>query len=183
MMISVPRNTILGIVGALALATVATGCTSGVLVDENFSPITDWRTAGASITFQRLGDDLRPTGTQYSFDLNGQPYVSFDPYADNGATTSSYPGMVNKKQFIPEGNYRVEFFQRSVGFAYSPLFAHAYGAGSCRDAITGKTDATCQQYFFELDYNCPACTGPSCGGIQPLPTQDSIPVIRMCTAF
>jgi hypothetical protein len=179
---SVSRSTLIGIVGALAFGTLSTGCTSGVLVDENFASITDWRTAGASITFQRLGDDLRPNGTEYSFDLNGQPYVSLDPYANNGATTSSYPGMVNKKQFVPEGNYRVEFFQRSVGFAYSPRFAHAYD-GSCRDGITDTTDATCVQYFFELDYHCPACTGPDCGGIQTLQTHSGIPVIPLCTSF
>ena len=175
------RNTLLGLVGALALGTLATGCTSGLLVDENFNKITDWRTGGASVTFQELGSNLLPDGTDYTFNLNGQPYVSFDNWADDGATNSSYPGLVNSKQYIPPGNYRVEFFQPSVGFAYSPRFAHSYNSGTCKDTFTGNNDRACAQYYFELDYHCPICTGPSCGGIQPLQTHNGIPVIPMCT--
>jgi hypothetical protein len=177
------RNSILGIAGALALVGLASGCTSGVLVDENFNKITDWRTGGASVTFQELGSNLLPDGTEYSFNLNGQPYVSFDAFAADGATTSAYPGLVNSSQYVPPGNYRVEFFQPSVGFAYSPRFAHAYNSGTCRDVFTGKSDQACVQYYFELNYNCPVCTGPNCGGIRPLPTQNGIPVIEMCVSF
>lgn len=138
------RRTILGIAATLALVGLAGGCTAGVLVDENFKSITDWRTAGASVTFQSLGSILLPDGTKYSFNLNGQPYISFDAFADDGATTSNYAGLVNSKRFIPEGNYRVEFFQRSVGFARSPRFAHAYTTpSSCKDAFTGQTDQEC----------------------------------------
>lgn len=177
------RNTILGIASALALVALSSGCTAGLLVDENFHSITDWRTGGASITFQELGSDLLPDGTEYTFNLNGQPYVSFDPFAPDGATTSSFPGLVNSEQYIPPGNYRVEFFQPSVGFARSPRFAHAYNRGTCRDPFTGNTDGLCVVYLFELDYNCPVCSGPNCGGIQPLPTHDGFPVIVMCASI
>jgi hypothetical protein len=179
------RNTILGIAGALALVGLASGCTAGVLVDENFNKITDWRTGGASVTFQTLGPgpDFLPTGKDYSFNLNGQPYISFDAFADDGATSSDYPGLVNSAQLIPQTNYRVEFFQRTVGFARSHRFAHNYtNPGSCKDAFTGNTDGDCAVYYFELNYHCPVCTGPNCGGIQPLPTQNGIPVIEMCVS-
>jgi hypothetical protein len=178
------RNTILGIASALALVVLSGGCTAGVLVDENFNNITDWRTSGASITFQELGSNLLPDGTEWSFNLNGQPYVSFDALGGGtGATTSSFPGLVNGPGLWP-GNYRVEFFQPSVGFAYSPPFEHSYSnSGTCRDSFTGNTDGSCVLYFFELDYNCPICSGPNCGGIQPLPTHDGLPVIVMCTSF
>jgi hypothetical protein len=177
------RNTILGIASTLAVIAFSSGCTAGILVDESFNTITDWRTSGASITFQELGSSLLPDGTEYSFNLNGQPYVSLDVFASDGATSSSYPRLVNSAQYVPPGNYRVEFFQPSVGFAYSPRFAHAYNSGTCRDTFTGSTDGACAQYFFELDYNCPLCTGPGCGGIQPLPTRDGLPVIVMCVSF
>ena len=178
------RNALVGAACALALAVLAGGCTSGVLVDENFNNITDWRTTGASVTFEALGSDLLPNGTDYTFNLNGQPFISFDGFADDGATTSKYPGLVNNGHFIPNGNYRVEFFQRQVGFAYSPRFAHNYkNPGTCTDAFTGSNDGDCAIYYFQLNYNCPVCTGPSCGGIQTLPTHNGFPVIEMCTSF
>ena len=183
MMNATSRNATFGILGVLALGILATGCTAGVLVDENYNTITDWRTGGASITFVRLGDDLRPDGTQYQFDLNGQPYVSFDAYADDGATTASRPGLVNSKKFIPSGNYSVEFFQRGVGYARSRKFYHDYDSNGCRDSITGNQDDYCAEYYFRLNYNCPSCTGPDCGGVQTLPTHNAFPVIDMCTAF
>jgi hypothetical protein len=178
------RKAILGLTSALALIGLASGCTSGVLVDENFTPITDWRTGGASVTFQALGSNLLPNGKEYSFNLKGQPYVSLDGFAADGATTPNRPGLINSAQFVPEGNYRVEFFQPSVGFAYSPRFAHNYtNPGTCTDSFSGSTDGDCAVYYFELNYNCPACTGPNCGGIQTLPTHSGIPVIDMCVSF
>ncbi len=179
------RNAFLSIAGATALASVASACTAGVLVDENFNSITDSRTGNASVTFQALGSNNLPNGTDYQFNLGGQPYVSFDAWAANGATTTNYPGLVNNSLYIPPGNYRVEFFQPQVGFAYSPPFAHAYTSGTCTDEFTGSSDSACQIYWFELNYNCTFCTAPTCGGgtIQPLGTHDGFPVINMCVAF
>ena len=174
------RTTVLAIASALVLVAVSGGCTAGVLVDENFNNITDWRTGNASITFKELGSNLLPDGSEYSFNLNGQPYVSFDGLASVGATTSSFPGLVNSAG-VPPGNYQVEFFQPSVGFARSRRFTHSFNT-TCSDSFTG-TNEQCELYFFELDYNCPVCSGPSCGGIQPLPTHNGTPVIVMCTSF
>ncbi len=181
---AVSRNRILGIVGTLVLAGLASGCTSGVLVDENFDTITDSRTANASVTFQELGSNLLPNGTEYTFNLNHQPYISFDGFQADGATTSKYPGLVNSGHVIPNGNYRVEFFQPQVGFAYSPRFTHSYAnPGTCTDTFSGESDGDCAVYYFELNYNCPVCTGSSCGGIQTLPTHNGFPVIDMCVSF
>jgi hypothetical protein len=176
------RNSILGIASALVLVGLASGCTCGDLVDENFQIINDWRTGRASITFKALDSNLMPNGTNYSFNLNGQPYISFDAYAPDGATNPNYPNLVNSKQFIPEGNYQVEYFQPSVGFARSPRFAHSYTyPNNCTDTFTGKAnaDADCQFYYFQLNYHCPLPTG----GIQTLQTHNGFSVIPMCVAF
>jgi hypothetical protein len=114
----------------------------------------------------------------YDFHLNGQPYVSFDDFAADGATTSNYPGLVNSAQYIPPGNYWVDYFQPQTPFLHSQNFVHSYD-GSCRDAFTGKNDQACEQYYFQLATGCFSCFGPNCP-VRDLPKHNGIKVIQIC---
>ena len=170
------RKGMLTTVGIVAFAAAASGCTAGVLVGDNFEPLSGMPVSGAHITFMGLDANLVPTGDSYDFSLNNQPYISFDAWQPTGATTSDYPGLVNSSQYIPPGNYYVDYFQPQTVFLRSGNFVHSYD-GSCRDDYSGNTDKLCEQYFFQLADNCQSC--PSCG-TQPLPTHLGIKVIQIC---
>lgn len=172
------------VVGLIA----AGGCTAGVLVDSNFKNAGTNETAGASITFKQLDANLNFNGKEYSFDLNGQPYLSFDPYAATGATSSRFPGLLNQKTLIPGGSYSVEYFQRSQGFAYSPKFTHNYDQGSCEDEFNGGTATEpCELYYFQYlvqgDPQYQASCSNNGGGLQTLQTHGSYKVIPLCSSF
>ena len=175
---------LLRIILASSSVALASGCTAGVVVDGNWSNAHANETTNATLTFQQLGSNLQPNGTNYNFNLNGQPYVSFDPYASNGATTTSYPGLQNSAQIIPDGNYRVEYWQNQLGGAlYSPKFAHSYES-TCTDQFNNsETGIQCETYYFQIlapgdpEYvDCANLTGQ----IQTLPTHNGIKVIELC---
>lgn len=168
---------------------VAGGCTAGVLVDSNWQNAKTNETAGASITFRTLdANNNYSGGTEYTFNLGGQPYLSFDPYAPAGATSSRFPGLQNQKTYVPPGNYQVQYFQPQMGFAYSPKFTHAYDQGSCEDTFNGGTATEpCDLYYFqfliESDPQYAADCSHNGGGLQTLPTYNGYKVIPLCAAF
>jgi hypothetical protein len=177
MMTIEPLKRMLTIVGTLALASLGTGCTGGVLVDDNFKNIS----SNGSITFFLLDDNMVPTGVTYDFNFNNQPYLSFDNYAPDGATVGSLPGLINSRQYLQPGNYYAEYFQAQTGFAKSNNFVHSFD-GTCTDLITGKADKQCEQYYLQVSYSptCHGCGGPSCAPPQPLNTYNGVKVIQMC---
>jgi hypothetical protein len=166
----------LTVVGTVAVAAVGSGCTTGVVVDDNFNNLRNVPQR-AAITFLSLD-----SGANYNFNLNGQAYVSFDDYAADGATTSRFPGLVNSAQYIPPGNYYVMYFDPQQGFFKSNNFTHSYD-GSCTDLYNNNDDKLCEQYYFQVhDDNkgpCRICAGSNCG-VQDLPTHNGNKVIELC---
>jgi hypothetical protein len=180
---------VFGLICALALASISTGCTMGVVVDDNFNQVqtaysttTGLGTAGASVTFFGLDANNNYTGSNYTFNFNGQPYLSFDPYADQNANLGN-PSLQNQKQFLPPGHYYASYFQPQMGFARSNNFDHEYGA-ACQDPYTKGNDAECAQYFLQLSTSpyCRACHGPGCG-TPDLAQHNGMKVITMCVPF
>ena len=61
---------LLRIILASSSVALASGCTAGVVVDGNWSNAHANETTNATLTFQQLGSNLQPNGTNYNFNLN-----------------------------------------------------------------------------------------------------------------
>ena len=164
---------------ALALATLTSGCTFGMMVDDNFNQLG----YGGFLTFYYVGggDGTVPPGWEAT-SFSQSEYVSFDSYAPSFATNSAYAGVSNVQQAIPPGEYFVGFTYGNYPPVYqSNNFMHTYDEGGCTDGFTGVADKACEFYLFQLSQNCSAspCAGASCP-VQPLPTHNGSKVIQIC---
>jgi len=166
----------------LALAGFATGCTYGAVVDANFNYVNNTHgDLNADITFVQLDDNMNETGKRFTFPLNGQPLVSFDSYAANGASNPHDPQLKNVSEAIPPGNYYVLYFNPTQPFSKSNNFVHNYD-GNCADFYTNQPDKLCEEYYFQLisDASCTTCGGRGCPPPAPLPTHGGTKVIQIC---
>ncbi len=155
-------------------ALVAGGCTAGIVVDENFNPVSNL--AGVMTWIAVDSDRGQPTGDQYEYwtTTGAKSYaISFDPYAaetdtfdSKGNRPTPVNGVANSAQFIPPGSYYIVLDTGLIAPVFlgyiSKVFKHQY-TESCSDYFNGNTDR-CAQYYFLLgaaDAVPPDCMAPA----------------------